>query len=152
MREPQSGSAHAVMDIGLVSGLEANIEDLNTLASGVDQLIADYEIIDGHVVIQIDSVPADSFLCVGFRISELFHVGMRNPATFTVYEYHAPDKRCTIFYNPYGDEKLVRVCEGNECKCMEAECSRVQERLNQSITADTRREAACQNDIAYGSI
>uniref|UniRef100_A0A8B9EVM2 Complement C5 n=1 Tax=Anser cygnoides TaxID=8845 RepID=A0A8B9EVM2_ANSCY len=89
MREPQSGSAHAVMDIGLVSGLEANIEDLNTLASGVDQLIADYEIIDGHVVIQIDSV-SDSFLCVGFRISELFHVGMRNPATFTVYEYHAP--------------------------------------------------------------
>uniref|UniRef100_A0A8B9U8D4 Complement C5 n=1 Tax=Anas zonorhyncha TaxID=75864 RepID=A0A8B9U8D4_9AVES len=148
-REPQSGSAHAVMDIGLVSGLEANIEDLNTLASGVDQLIADYEIIDGHVVIQIDSVPADSFLCVGFRISELFHVGMRNPATFTVYEYHAPDKRCTIFYNPYGDEKLVRLCEGNECKCMEAECSRIQGRLDQSITADIRREAACQNDIAY---
>lgn len=29
------------------------------------------------------------------------------------------DKRCTIFYNPYGDEKLVRLCEGNECKCME---------------------------------
>uniref|UniRef100_A0A8C3CRV7 Complement C5 n=1 Tax=Cairina moschata TaxID=8855 RepID=A0A8C3CRV7_CAIMO len=106
-REPQSGSAHAVMDIGLVSGLEANIEDLNTLASGVDQLIADYEIIDGHVVIQIDSVPADSFLCVGFRISELFHVGMRNPATFTVYEYHAPgmysmsSNSCVFFSNVY---------------------------------------------------
>uniref|UniRef100_A0A8C3CRP2 Complement C5 n=1 Tax=Cairina moschata TaxID=8855 RepID=A0A8C3CRP2_CAIMO len=133
-REPQSGSAHAVMDIGLVSGLEANIEDLNTLASGVDQLIADYEIIDGHVVIQIDSVPADSFLCVGFRISELFHVGMRNPATFTVYEYHAPgmysmsSNSCVFFSN----------------------CSRIQERLDRSITADTRREAACQNDIAYG--
>ncbi|NXK43996.1 CO5 protein, partial [Chauna torquata] len=149
MREPQSGSAHAVMDISLVSGLEANTEDLSTLASGVDQLIADYEIKDGHVILQIDSVPADNFLCVGFRISELFHVGMLNPATFTVYEYHAPDKRCTIFYNPYGNEKLVRLCEGDECKCMEAECSRVQERLDQSITADTRREAACQNDIAY---
>ncbi|XP_062446760.1 complement C5 isoform X2 [Rhea pennata] len=149
MREPQSGSAHAVMDIGLVSGLEANTEDLSTLASGVDQLIADYEIKDGHVVLQIDSVPANNFLCVGFRISELFHVGMINPATFTVYEYHAPDKQCTILYNPYGDEKLVRLCEGDECKCMEAECSQVQERLDRSITADTRREAACQNDIAY---
>uniref|UniRef100_A0A8B9ETM7 Complement C5 n=1 Tax=Anser cygnoides TaxID=8845 RepID=A0A8B9ETM7_ANSCY len=101
MREPQSGSAHAVMDIGLVSGLEANIEDLNT------------------VRIKKTLFLLLNFLCVGFRISELFHVGMRNPATFTVYEYHAPDKRCTIFYNPYGDEKLVRVCEGNECKCME---------------------------------
>ncbi|XP_049689318.1 complement C5 isoform X4 [Accipiter gentilis] len=30
VREPQSGSAHAVMDIGLVSGLEANTEDLST--------------------------------------------------------------------------------------------------------------------------
>lgn len=92
------------------------------LASGVDQLIADYEIKDGHVLLQIDSVcypfphckhcfyslqsfrflwsssirvclqqvPAHKFLCVGFRISELFQVGMLNPATFTVYEYHAP--------------------------------------------------------------
>ncbi|NWS73130.1 CO5 protein, partial [Crotophaga sulcirostris] len=148
-REPQSGSAHAVMDIGLVSGLEANTEDLSTLASGVDQLIADYEIKDGHVILQIDSVPANNFLCVGFRVSELFKVGMLNPGTFTVYEYHAPDKRCTIFYNPYGNEKLVRLCEGDECKCMEAECSKVQKRLDESITADTRREAACQNDIAY---
>ncbi|NXK93669.1 CO5 protein, partial [Formicarius rufipectus] len=99
-REPQSGSAHAVMDIGLVSGLEANPEDLSTasirelfpppLASGVDQLIADYEIKDGHVILQMDSVPADKFLCVGFRIRELFRVGMLSPATFTVYEYHAP--------------------------------------------------------------
>ncbi|NXF70816.1 CO5 protein, partial [Sclerurus mexicanus] len=126
-REPQSGSAHTVMDIGLVSGLEANPEDLSTasirepfppidsltelwcllfslsfcplqLASGVDQLIADYEIKDGHVILQVDSVPADKFLCVGFRISELFRVGMLSPATFTVYEYHAPEKRCTIFY------------------------------------------------------
>eukprot|EP00076_Gallus_gallus_P031724 XP_024997262.1 complement C5 isoform X2 [Gallus gallus] len=148
-REPQSGSAHVVMDISLVSGLEANSEDLSTLASGVDQLIADYEIKDGHVILQIDSVPADRFLCVGFRISQLFHVGMLNPGTFSVYEYHAPDKRCTVFYNPYGNEKLVRLCEGDECKCMEAECSKVQERLDQSITADTRREVACQNDIAY---
>ncbi|NXD75053.1 CO5 protein, partial [Halcyon senegalensis] len=149
MREPHSGSAHTVMDIGLVSGLEANPEDLAILASGVDQLIADYEIKDGHVILQIDSVPANNFLCVGFRISELFKVGMLNPGTFTVYEYHAPDKRCTVFYNPYGNEKLVRLCEGDECKCMEAECSKVQERLDQSITADTRRKAACRSDIAY---
>ncbi|NWR45586.1 CO5 protein, partial [Regulus satrapa] len=92
-REPRSGSAHAVMDIGLVSGVEANPEDLSTASIqeyGVDQLIADYEIKDGHVLLQIDSVPAHKFLCVGFRISELFQVGMLNPATFSVYEYHAP--------------------------------------------------------------
>uniref|UniRef100_A0A8C8A813 Complement C5 n=1 Tax=Otus sunia TaxID=257818 RepID=A0A8C8A813_9STRI len=128
MREPRSGSAHAVMDIGLVSGLEANTEDLSTLASGVDQLIADYEIKDGHVILQIDSVPANNFLCVGFRISELFKVGMLNPATFTVYEYHAPGM----------------------CSMSSNSCFKVQRRLDWSITAESRREAACQNDIAYG--
>ncbi|KAF4797704.1 Complement C5 [Turdus rufiventris] len=89
-REPRSGSAHAVMDIGLISGVEANPEDLSTA-----------------------------------------------------------NKRCTILYNPYGNEKLVRLCEGDECKCMEAECGKVQERLDRSISAESRREAACQRDTAY---
>uniref|UniRef100_A0A803VFG9 Complement C5 n=1 Tax=Ficedula albicollis TaxID=59894 RepID=A0A803VFG9_FICAL len=132
-REPRSGSAHAVMDIGLVSGVEANPEDLSTLASGVDQLIADYEIKDGHVLLQIDSVPAHKFLCVGFRISELFQVGMLNPATFTVYEYHAPG-----------------VCSSSSHPCLPfTECGKVQERLDRSISAESRREAACQRDTAY---
>uniref|UniRef100_A0A8D0EKN3 Complement C5 n=1 Tax=Strix occidentalis caurina TaxID=311401 RepID=A0A8D0EKN3_STROC len=109
MREPRSGSAHAVMDIGLVSGLEANTEDLSTLASGVDQLIADYEIKDGHVILQIDSVPANNFLCVGFRISELFKVGMLNPATFTVYEYHAPGM-CSMSSDSCFNKKFVLCC------------------------------------------
>uniref|UniRef100_A0A8C3K1X0 Complement C5 n=1 Tax=Calidris pygmaea TaxID=425635 RepID=A0A8C3K1X0_9CHAR len=112
MREPQSGSAHAVMDIGLVSGLEANTEDLSTLASGVDQLIADYEIKDGHVILQIDSVP-DNFLCVEFRIGELFQVGMLNPATFTVYEYHAPGMSSMSFnslFLPKENNKNFGLC------------------------------------------
>uniref|UniRef100_A0A8C0BI67 Complement C5 n=1 Tax=Buteo japonicus TaxID=224669 RepID=A0A8C0BI67_9AVES len=146
VREPQSGSAHAVMDIGLVSGLEANTEDLSTLASGVDQLIADYEIKDGHVILQIDSVPANNFLCVEFRISELFRVGMLNPATFTVYEYHAPGM-CSMSSNSWTCDDIVLTLAFFFLNV--AECSKVQERLDWSITADTRREAACQNDIAY---
>uniref|UniRef100_A0A672TFN6 Complement C5 n=1 Tax=Strigops habroptila TaxID=2489341 RepID=A0A672TFN6_STRHB len=147
--EPQSGSAHAVMDIGLVSGLEANTDDLTTLASGVDQLIADYEIKDGHVILQIDSVPANNFLCVGFRISELFQVGMLNPATFTVYEYHAPDypkqvERFVVFYFRTCDDIVLTLAF---FFLNVAECSKIQERLDRSITADTRREAACQHDV-----
>uniref|UniRef100_A0A8C3DUE0 Complement C5 n=1 Tax=Corvus moneduloides TaxID=1196302 RepID=A0A8C3DUE0_CORMO len=140
--EPRSGSAHAVMDIGLVSGVEANPEDLSTLASGVDQLIADYEIKDGHVLLQIDSVPAHKFLCVGFRISELFRVGMLNPATFTVYEYHAPGM-CSRYSHPCLPFK-IHVFSGDM-----SECGKVQERLDRSISAESRREAACQRDIAY---
>ncbi|XP_077161504.1 complement C5 [Paroedura picta] len=147
--EPQSASSHAVMDISLASGLEAYSEDLTILANGVDQLISNYEIKDGHVVAQVDSIPAGKFLCIGFRVAEIFRVGMPSPRTFTVYEYHAPDKQCTIFYNPYGEDSLVKLCEGSECKCMEVECGRMQNRLDPSISIQTRTEAACQNDIAY---
>uniref|UniRef100_A0A8C3DV16 Complement C5 n=1 Tax=Corvus moneduloides TaxID=1196302 RepID=A0A8C3DV16_CORMO len=142
--EPRSGSAHAVMDIGLVSGVEANPEDLSTLASGVDQLIADYEIKDGHVLLQIDSVPAHKFLCVGFRISELFRVGMLNPATFTVYEYHAPGM-CSRYSHPCLPFSSLFLLKD----CIFPSCGKVQERLDRSISAESRREAACQRDIAY---
>nr|XP_056716476.1 complement C5 [Euleptes europaea] len=147
--EPRSASSHAVMDISLVSGLDANTEDLSILANGVDRLIANYEIKDGHVVVQVDSIPAGEFLCIGFRVAEIFSVGMPSPGTFTVYEYHTPDKQCTIFYNPYGEDSLVKLCEGSECKCMEAECGRIQIRLDPSMGIQTRTEAACQDDIAY---
>lgn len=32
-----------------------------------------------------------------------------------------------------------------------AECGKVQERLGRSVTAESRREAACQGDTAYGN-
>ncbi|XP_042334268.1 complement C5 [Sceloporus undulatus] len=147
--EPYSASSHAVMDIALVSGLEANMEDLAVLTNKIDQLIANYEVTDGHVLLQLDSIPSNEFLCIGFRILEIFHVSMPSPGTFTVYEYHTPDKQCAMFYNPYGEESLVRLCEGAECKCMEAECGRMQAKLDQSISIDARKDAACQSNIAY---
>lgn len=148
-REPRSASSHAVMDISLVSGLEANTEDLSILTNGVDRLIANYEVRDGHVLVQVDSIPANEYLCIGFRVAEIFRVGMASPGTFTVYEYHTPDKQCAIFYNPYGEDSLVRLCEGNECKCMEAECGRMQARLDTTISVNSRSQVACQNNIAY---
>ncbi|XP_015685208.1 complement C5 [Protobothrops mucrosquamatus] len=98
---------------------------------------------------QVDSIPGNEFLCVGFRTIEIYRVGMPSPGTFSVYDYHDPEKRCTIFYNAYGEESLVKLCEGSECKCMEAECGHMQPRMDTSITLDTRKEAACQQNIAY---
>ncbi|XP_029469228.1 complement C5 [Rhinatrema bivittatum] len=148
-REPYLESSHAVMKISLVSGLVADERDLHLLANGVDHLISDYNVNDGQVVLQLDSIPSNDFLCVAFRVKEIFHVGMLNPSPFTVYEFHAPDKQCTIFYNPYGDEHLVKLCQGDECKCMEAECSQMQNAMDLSITADKRRDKACLSDTVY---
>uniref|UniRef100_A0A8C0P3T6 Complement C5 n=1 Tax=Canis lupus familiaris TaxID=9615 RepID=A0A8C0P3T6_CANLF len=146
--ESSSGSSHAVMDISLPTGVSANIEDLRALVEGVDQLLTDYQIKDGHVILQLDSIPSDEFLCVRFRIFELFQVGFLSPATFTVYEYHRPDKQCTMFYSPSGS-KLQKVCEGVTCKCVEADCGQMQAELDLTISADARKETACKPDIAY---
>ncbi|KAM4847696.1 complement C5 [Urocitellus parryii] len=146
--ESSSGSSHAVMDISLPTGIGANQEDLQALVEGVDQLLTDYQIKDGHVILQLNSIPSSDFLCVRFRIFELFEVGFLNPATFTVYEYHRPDKQCTMFYST-SYTKLQKVCEGPMCKCIEADCGQMQEDLDLTISAETRKATACQPEIAY---
>ncbi|XP_037653273.1 complement C5 [Choloepus didactylus] len=146
--ESASGSSHAVMDISLPTGINANAEDLKALVEGVDQLLADYQIKDGHVILQLNSIPSDDFLCVRFRIFELFQVGFLSPATFTVYEYHRPDKQCTMFYNPF-HTKLQTVCEGTTCQCVEADCGQMRKELDLTISADTRKQTACKAEIAY---
>lgn len=54
-----------------------------------------------------------------------------------------------MFFGRMLDDTALTVCVFS---LNVADCSKVQERLDQSITADTRREVACQNDIAYGNI
>ncbi|XP_036117220.1 complement C5 [Molossus molossus] len=146
--ESSSGSSHAVMDISLPTGVSANTEDLRALVEGVDQLLTDYQVKDGRVILQLNSIPSDKFLCVRFRIVELFQVGFLNPATFTVYEYHRPDKKCTMLYST-SNSRLQKVCEGTTCKCVEADCGQMQPELNLTISADTRKTTACKPEIAY---
>ncbi|XP_064234511.1 complement C5 isoform X2 [Aotus nancymaae] len=146
--ESSSGSSHAVMDISLPTGINANEDDLKAHVEGVDQLFADYQIKDGHVILQLNSIPSNDFLCVRFRIFELFEVGFLSPATFTVYEYHRPDKQCTMFYST-SDIKLQKVCEGTACKCVEADCGQMQTELDLTISAETRKQTACKPEIAY---
>ncbi|XP_043913921.1 complement C5 [Protopterus annectens] len=148
--EAQSESSHAVMDIGLVSGLEAEEEDLKTISTGVDQLVSDYQIVNNHVILQFDSIPSNQPLCIGFRIRQIFRVGMASPAVFTVYEYHTPDRRCSEFYNLYGKNTLIKLCNNQECnKCMEGECTKMKQVLDESLSAEDRQNAACHKSISY---
>ncbi|MEE6505087.1 hypothetical protein FKM82_005435 [Ascaphus truei] len=147
--EGLSTSGHAVMEISLVTGLEADEKDLAMLTQRVDQLVTDYSITDGRVILHFDWISSDEYVCAAFHVREVFHVGMLSPAIFKVYEFHAPEKECTIFYNPYGDEKLLKLCNGDECRCMEVECAKVQSKMDMTITADDRKDTACRNDVVY---
>ncbi|MGH0172564.1 UNVERIFIED_CONTAM: hypothetical protein FKN15_063422 [Acipenser sinensis] len=146
--EALSESDLSVMESYRLTGMEPVQEDLATLASGVDQLIADYAVEDGRVVIQLEYIPADQYLCVGFRVQELFKTGMASPALFKVFEFHAPDRQCSKLYT-IEEEKLVKLCQGKECQCMEVQCGHTQPHLSLTSTADDRREVACKADIEY---
>ena len=53
-------------------------------------------------------IPSDEFLCVRFRIFELFQVGFLSPATFTVYEYHRPGNPSDSLQGPSSQQSLHR--------------------------------------------
>uniref|UniRef100_A0A8D2KUH6 Complement C5 n=1 Tax=Varanus komodoensis TaxID=61221 RepID=A0A8D2KUH6_VARKO len=92
--------------------------------------------VSGWIIIKKDKKEGrGTFLCIGFRVTELFRVGMPSPGTFTVYEYHTPGDPVfinSLLFSPFT-----------------AECGRMQTRLDRLISSDSRKEAACQNDIAY---
>nr|ACH56749.1 complement component 5 protein [Ginglymostoma cirratum] len=142
-------SGHSVMEITLNTGLIPEEDDLKILLYGVDGLISDYRVSDKSVILQVDSIPSDDLFCVGFRVYEMMKVGMVTAVPFTVYDYHSPDRRCTIFYNPTGENKLLKLCSGDECKCMKAECSEIQPLLDITLDAQNKREAACSRGPVY---
>uniref|UniRef100_A0A803K8I4 Complement C5 n=1 Tax=Xenopus tropicalis TaxID=8364 RepID=A0A803K8I4_XENTR len=94
--------------------------------------------------LHFDGIPSDEYICVTLLAWEQFKVSMLSPGVFRVYEFHAPGK---LLYVPSQD--LVNVCTGNQCKCIQATCPTAQQKMDTSITADARKEAACKADITF---
>ncbi|XP_061117126.1 complement C5 [Conger conger] len=142
-------SSHTVMEIQLPTGVYPVEEDLDLLQNSLESRISNYEIQGDQVVLQVDRVPSEDSLCVGFRIKELFNTGMASSSLFKVYEFNNPDSQCFKLYSRQGERKLLRLCEGDECQCMAAECSSFKPDMDLSITADVRLKAVCQDHIKY---
>uniref|UniRef100_W5ME05 Complement C5 n=1 Tax=Lepisosteus oculatus TaxID=7918 RepID=W5ME05_LEPOC len=141
-------AAHTVMEIHLPTGLQPVQEDLETMANGVDYVISQYDILDDKVIIQVESVPSENYLCVGFRVRELFRTGMTSSSLYRVYEYHDPDSQCSRLYTQ-AETRLLRLCEGQECQCMAAACGQLKPLMDLTISAEDRRTAACLDNIKY---
>ncbi|XP_048849359.1 complement C5 [Brienomyrus brachyistius] len=142
-------SAHAVMEIHLPTGIQPLQEDLDMMQNALDSLVSHYEIKGDQVILQLDSIPSAKLQCVGFRIQELFRTGMTSSSLFKVYEYHDPDSQCSKLYNPHVERRFLRLCEGDECQCMAAECSNFKSSMDLTITAQMRLDAACEDKIKY---
>ncbi|XP_044124479.1 complement C5-like [Bufo gargarizans] len=137
------------MEITLLTGLQADEKQLNKLVNRVDQFVRGYSIEDGKVILHFDWITSDDYVCAPLYIRKIFKVAFMSPGIFKVYEFHAPEQECTTYYNPFLDENLTRVCAGDACKCIEGECPKMKSRLDMSVTAEQRKDAACKGDMTY---
>uniref|UniRef100_A0A8C7QMH8 Complement C5 n=1 Tax=Oncorhynchus mykiss TaxID=8022 RepID=A0A8C7QMH8_ONCMY len=124
-------------------------DQLPQFRDGLESVISDYKITGDKVVLQLDSVPFDQFVCVGFRIKELFRVGMVSASLFKIYEYNDQESQCSKLYSPPIETKLLRLCVGEQCHCMAAECCNFKSEMDPSITAEERRRTTCRDNIKY---
>uniref|UniRef100_A0A4W5LEH1 Complement C5 n=1 Tax=Hucho hucho TaxID=62062 RepID=A0A4W5LEH1_9TELE len=120
-------SSHTVMEIQLPTGVQPFQEDLNMFRDGLESVISDYKISGDKVVLQLDSVPFEQFVCVGFRTL----------------------CQCSKLYSLPIETKLLRLCVGEQCHCMAAECCNFKSEMDPSITAEERRQATCRDNIKY---
>ncbi|KAG7217738.1 hypothetical protein INR49_020962 [Caranx melampygus] len=108
------------MKIQLPTGVEAYLEDLRQFKESDDPLISHYELDGDTVDIQMDSVPSDIFVCVGFRTRTTFTVSGASESLFRVYELH--------------DRAACAVYRGN---------------MDSTLTVEQRQEETCRPHIVY---
>ncbi|XP_020505432.2 complement C5 [Labrus bergylta] len=146
--EVYTESSLTVMKIQLPTGVEANLEDLRQFRDTDEPFISHYELQGNTVVIQLEAVPSDIFLCVGFRIRIGFTVRGVSQSLFSVYE---PQDKGTMCTKPffYQEQKLQRLCVAEQCQCMTAACAAYRAKVDATLTVAKRIEETCQPHIKY---
>ncbi|XP_033853803.3 complement C3-like [Acipenser ruthenus] len=151
--QDEKDSTMTILDVSMLSGFAADLEDLKRLTNQVDQYIQNYvierELTNGSLIIHLYRVPHKSLECISFNIHQMFKVGMLQPAAITIYEYYSPENRCTKFYHPDKNPAVLsQICKGEVCKCVEETCSSLI-KLNKSITSSDRQKEACKPGVDY---
>uniref|UniRef100_A0A8C1L4U1 Complement component 5 n=1 Tax=Cyprinus carpio TaxID=7962 RepID=A0A8C1L4U1_CYPCA len=146
--EFETESGITVMEIHLPTGVTAVQEDLDRYLNGLESRISNYEINGDQVILQIDSIPSEELYCVGFRIQEEFETGMTRASVFQVYQFSNPEHKCMKFYHKQS-RKLLRLCEGDQCQCMAAECCNFKSTIDPKITAVQRKNDMCKESMNY---
>uniref|UniRef100_A0A673MFE8 Complement component 5 n=2 Tax=Sinocyclocheilus rhinocerous TaxID=307959 RepID=A0A673MFE8_9TELE len=144
----ETESGITVMEINLPTGMTPVQEDLDMYLNGLESRISNYEINGDQVILQIDSIPSEELYCVGFRVQEEFETGMTRASVFEVYEFSNPENKCVKFYHKQS-RKLLRLCEGDQCQCMAAECCNFKSTIDPKITAVQRKNDMCKESMNY---
>uniref|UniRef100_UPI0037E7A380 complement C5 n=1 Tax=Semicossyphus pulcher TaxID=241346 RepID=UPI0037E7A380 len=141
-------STLTVMKIQLPTGVEAYLEDLRHFRDTDEPVISHYELQGNTVVIQLEAVPSESFLCVGFRIRIGFSVKGVTESLFSVYEPQDKGSMCIKPFS-YQEQKLQRLCVAEQCQCMTAACAAYRAKIDETLTVAKRLDETCQPHIKY---
>ncbi|XP_031158002.1 complement C5 isoform X3 [Sander lucioperca] len=141
-------SSLTVMKIQLPTGVDGYLEDLKQFRDTEEPLISHYELQGNTVIIQIDSVPSENFLCVGFRIRTGFRVGGVSESLFSVSEPQDKGSECTTRFS-YQQQKLQRLCVDEQCQCMTAACAAYRGNIDVTLTTEKRIKETCEPHIKY---
>ncbi|XP_053147356.1 complement C4-like isoform X2 [Hemicordylus capensis] len=137
-------SGMVIVDITLLSGFQADKDDLDKLKDLSDQYISHWETQGRRLLLYFNTVPESERECISFQARQLVPVGKLQPASATVYDFYKPDKRCSIFYSaPNKAEYVSHLCSKDVCQCAEGACPRLKRILDKAITKENRMEFAC---------
>ncbi|XP_014913176.1 complement C5 isoform X1 [Poecilia latipinna] len=146
--EVYTESLLTVMKIQLPTGMEPYLEDLRQFTDGEYPSISHYQLQGDAVIIQMDSVPSEVFLCVGFRVRTRFRVIGAAESLMTVTEPQDKGSLCTKQFSSEL-QRLQRLCVGEQCQCMAAACATYRGSMDATLTAAKRIEETCQPHIKY---
>ncbi|XP_030581729.1 complement C5-like [Archocentrus centrarchus] len=146
--EVYTESSLTVMKIQLPTGVAAYLEDLKQFTDPMQPIISHYELQGNTVVIQMDSVPSDIFLCIDFRLRTTFKVTGATKSLVSVTEPQDKGSLCTKQFS-YEQQELQRLCLGVECQCMTAACAIYRGDVDVTLTADKRTNETFQPHIKY---
>lgn len=142
----------AIADITLLSGFEADVENLDSLKTPPEQYISHYEVSNGKVLLYLNEL-VEKKLCIKFDAKQLFPIGLLQPAPAVLYDYYEPSQKCTIFYSAPKRSKIVsKLCSGDVCQCAERPCHKLQNTFkhseeNRSLSKDDRHDHVCFDPI-----
>ncbi|XP_075525352.1 complement C3-like [Dermacentor variabilis] len=126
----ESDSNAAVIEVGLLSGFDPVVEDLNAAITGNPHL-AKYVLTEIKVILYFKQIPWQAPTCVKFKTERKHVVRNVQAAAVKVYDHSDPSRSCTQFYGIGStDPRLKLACEGRKCLCIEAECPRREPFLN----------------------
>ncbi|XP_067416741.1 complement C3-like isoform X2 [Emydura macquarii macquarii] len=141
-----------IIDISLLTGFEADLDDLKQLTNSVEQYIFLFEsksqLTNNSVILYLNEVSNRTDTEVAFRIHQQLEVGLLQPAVVTVYEYYEPSRRCSRFYNmSQHSELLKKICQEQVCKCAEENC--LQMSSMRGLEKNALYAKACETGIDY---